>query len=95
MADLFLSDTQAPSLGLYLTKTSNGIAYSVVREIDGEHLFTGGRGQVRLFLRGYEIALGHPALVALNKAIDDEEAGNGRVLDCAIKVANIPAGGVA
>jgi hypothetical protein len=88
MADGFLTDTQAPSLSLYLTKTSNGLAYNVVREADDECLLIAAkRPQVTAFLRGYEAALSHPSIAALNDAIDD--AGNERILDCAIKVANI------
>ena len=67
MADTFLSDTEAPSLGLYLVKTPNGIAYQVKRAADDEYLFTGDRGQVRLFLRGYAAALAHPAITHLGK----------------------------
>ena len=56
MADTFLTDTEASSFGLYLTKTPNGMAYNVVRDADNETLFWGDRAQVRLFLRGYAAA---------------------------------------
>ena len=62
MADTFLSDTEAPSLGLYLVRVPSGIAYEVKRPDDGvyhsvntgvdETLFCGSRAQVKLFLRG-------------------------------------------
>ena len=56
MADTFLSDTEAPSLGLYLVRVPSGIAYEVKRASDDEFLFCGNRVQVRLFLRGYAAA---------------------------------------
>ena len=103
MHDTFLSDTEAPSLGLYLVRVPSGIAYEVKRSDDGvyhsvntgvdETLFCGSKAQVKLFLRGYAAALDHPAIKALSDAIDDEEAGNGRILDTAIEVANIAPGG--
>ena len=90
--DSFIQNSQAPAFGLYLTSTAGGMAYSVMR--DDDCLFTGARRDVSVWLRGYGTALAHPALAALNEAIDDEEASNGRVLDCAIEVANLPPGGV-
>ena len=75
MADTFLSDTEAPSLGLYLVRVPSGIAYEVKRAADDEFLFTGTRSQVKLFLRGYAAALDHPAIKALNDAINDEGCG--------------------
>jgi hypothetical protein len=90
-ADSFIANSQAPSFGLHLTSTANGMAYRVMR--DHECLFTGARRDVSVWLRGYGAALAHPELAALNDAINDEEAGNGRVLDCAIAVANLPPGG--
>ena len=56
MADTFLSDTEAPSLGLYLVRVPSGIAYQVKRAADDEYLFSGTRSQVKLFLRGYAAA---------------------------------------
>ena len=64
VVDTFLSDTEAPSLGLYLVRVPSGIAYEVKREA-GDHsvntgvdetLFCGSRAQVKLFLRGYAAA---------------------------------------
>ena len=93
MADTFLSDTEAPSLGLYLVKTPSGIAYEVKRADDDEYLFCGNRAQVRLFLRGYAAALAHPALTHLGDVIDDQDAGNDKLLDAAIDVTDIAPGG--
>lgn len=91
--DPYIAGSQAPAFGLHLTKTSNGIAYEVRRDDEPEALFIGDRVQVGVWLRGYGAALAHPALTHLNDVIDDEDAGNGRVLDAAIEVANIAPGG--
>ena len=91
--DRFIADTPAPSFGLYLVPVPSGIAYEVRRAADDEHLFTGDRVQVRLFLRGYGAALGHPALRDLADAIADEDTGNGRILDVATAVAAVVPGG--
>ena len=95
-ADTFLSDTEAPTLHLHLTRTSNGVAYNVVRDYDSVHLFCGDRVQVRLFLRGYGAALAHPALIDLAETLDDETAGNDTLLDMAVAVTDclMPTGGV-
>lgn len=92
MADTFLSDTEAPSLGLYLVKTPNGIAYEVKRADDDEYLFTGDRGQVRLFLRGYAAALAHPAITHLQDVLDDEHTSTTDTFDAAMDVAGITGG---
>ena len=76
MADTFLSDTEAPSLGLYLVKTPNGIAYEVKRASDDEFLFCGDRAQVRLFLRGYAAAQGQePRLLVLWRDVEPQVSG--------------------
>ena len=79
----FLSDTEAPSLGLYLTK--DGDTYEVVRDdaglvdragtmrfcVDPTVLFSAtDTSSVRAFLRGYAAACQHPALVELVNTID-------------------------
>ena len=75
MADTFLSDTEAPSLGLYLVKTPSGIAYEVKRADDDEYLFCGNRAQVRLFLRGYAAALGKASLLVLHGDVEPQVLG--------------------
>ena len=91
--DSFIANSQAPAFGLYLTSTANGMAYSVMR--DGDCLFTGARRDVSVWLRGYGAALVHPAIVALADAVNDEDAGNDRLLDAAVEVAELPPGGAA
>ena len=93
MADTFLSDTEAPSLGLYLTKTANGMAYEVRRTADDKYLLHGDRVQVRSFLRGYAAALDHPAIRHITNMVNDEDSTTTDILEAAIDVANIAPGG--
>ncbi|MCY4442161.1 MAG: hypothetical protein OXE53_18380 [Deltaproteobacteria bacterium] len=94
--DRFIADSQAPALGLYLTRTANGIAYDVCRAETGERVFCGNRFQVSLWLRGYaaNVATMPPrplveAIEHLDGVLDDDAAGNGKVLDAAIEVARV------
>ena len=76
MPDTFLSDTEAPSLGLYLVAVPSGIAYEVKRASDDEFLFCGSRTQVRLFLRGYAAARGQePRLLVLWRDVEPQVLG--------------------
>ena len=92
--DPYIAGSQAPAFGLHLTKTSNGIAYEVRRDDEPEALFIGDRAGVSVWRRGYGAALAHPAIVDLADAINDEDAGNDVLLDMAMRVADLPPGGV-
>lgn len=94
MADTYIADSQAPAFGLHLTKTANGMAYNVMRDAEPEPLFSGTRRDVSVWLRGYGAALAHPAIVDLADTINDEDAGNDVLLDMAIRVAELPPGGL-
>ena len=92
--DKFPGDTEAPSLGLEIKPIhAPGRQYAVLRTCGDETLLEGDRVQVRLFLRGYAAAMGHPVLTALADAIDDEDAGNARILDMACAAAALVPGG--
>lgn len=92
-ADRFIANSQAPAFGLHLTRTANGMAYSVMRGDDC--LYTGACRDVSVWLRGYGAALAHAAIVALAGVVRDEDAGNDRLLDAAVEVAELAPVGAA
>ena len=92
MSDTYIADSQAPALGLYLKLCyPNDRAYDVYRAADDECLLVAGnRVQVTAFLRGYEAALKHPALVALSETLANPAEGNAELLDAAQAVDELP-----
>ena len=93
-ADSYIANSPAPTFGLHLTRTANGMAYNVMRDDEPAPLFSGTRRDVSVWLRGYGAALAHPAIVDLAVVVNDEDAGNDVLLDMAIRVAELPPGGV-
>ena len=88
------SQETAQRLGLRVAPINHGMAHAVFRGDD--QLFYGSKREVSVFLRGYEAnATTMPpkrlsvAIEHLDAMIDDEDAGNDRILDAAIEVASV------
>ena len=97
--DVFLHDTEAASLDLYLeparaARNPDERTYRVKRH--GIKLFEGDRVQVRVWLRGYAAAMAHPAIEELSNQIQEitNRVDCATLLHHALQVADLPAGSV-